>query len=82
MTPKQNNSEITVLISEEMSILIIKLPHAIQWWWKKKGVDEIECKVFIKRSDSNLLSIRRELELRDGLCSEAKACRRSLRNLL
>lgn len=43
---------------------------------EEKRVDEIECKVFIKRSDSNLLSIRRERVLRDGLCSEATTCRR------
>lgn len=45
---------------------------------KEKRVDEIECKVFIKCSDSNLLSICRELVFRDGLCSEATTCRRSL----
>lgn len=49
---------------------------------EEERVDEIECKVFIKHSDSNLLSIRRERVLRDGLCSEATTCRRRLWNLL
>lgn len=49
---------------------------------KEERVDEIECKVFIKRSESNLLSICRELELGDGLCSEATTCRRSLQSSL
>lgn len=33
---------------------------AEDWYRRKKEVDEMECKAFIKRSDSNLLSIRRE----------------------
>lgn len=33
---------------------------------EEEGVDEIECKVFIKRSDSNLLWICREPALWDG----------------
>lgn len=43
---------------------------------EEERVDEIECKVFIKRNDSNLLSICGELELRDGPCSEATTRRR------
>jgi len=38
---------------------------------EEERVDEMECKVFIKSSDSNLLSICRELVLRDRQCSEA-----------
>lgn len=49
---------------------------------EEERVDEIECKVFIKRGDSNLLSICRELQLRDGLCSEATTRSRGLWNLL
>lgn len=49
---------------------------------EEERVDEIECKVFIKRSDSNLLSICGELALGDGPYSEAMTCRRSLWNSL
>lgn len=63
----------------------MKSPYAIRSRGlveEEERVDEIECKVFIKRSDSNLLSIYRELVRRDGLCSEATTCRRRLWNLL
>lgn len=63
----------------------MKSPYAIRSRGlveEEERVDEIECKVFIKRSDSNLLSICRELVLRDGLCSEATTCRKRLWNLL
>lgn len=45
----------------------------------EEKVDEIECKVFIKWSDSSLLSICRELVLRDGPCSEENAAEFTLK---
>lgn len=56
---------------------IMKSPYAILSGGladEEERVDEIECKVFIKRSDSNLLWICTELALRDGLCSQATTC--------
>lgn len=49
---------------------------------KEERVDEIECKVFIKCGDGNLLWICGELVFRDGLCSEAMTRRRGLWSLL
>lgn len=62
----------------------MKSPYAIHHEGlveKEERVDEIECKVFIKCSDSNLLSTHTELVLRDRLCSKARG-RRRLWNLL
>lgn len=71
---KWSNTEISVLISaEDEHVWIMKSPYAIcsRLILQEERVDEMECKSFIKCSDSNLLSVSGELVLGERRYSEA-----------